>query len=548
MIKLFQATDRDFSSNGDKIIQAIKAKVKKQDNDEFYLELETGLEYVNDIVGGNILVAPTPQGEQAFRITNPQKTRKRITTKAKHVFYDSQNYLIKDSYVVDMNCNNALEHLNNATDNESPFTTFSDIQTVDSYRCVRTSLGEAISTVLERWGGHLVRDNFNISILSSIGQDNGVVVRYGKNLKDISVDENWDNVVTKLLPTGKDGIMLNALDNSVDPYVYSTVQYDTPFTKHVAFNQDINEEDFKSARTGNVNVKAYQRALIDDLRQQAQTYVEANCYPSVNYTLNANLERITDVGDVVEVIDERLDLDLLTNIISYEYDCILGKYTQLEFGNFKKELSNLVQNITQSVTQSLTISTNNSNAAIQAELLDVTNQFDSVLSNGYVIYDGDTIKVIDTLPKESAQNVVLINNQGISFSQDGINGTFTTVWSIDGTFNMANTSVLNLTASLIKGGVLKLGSNFDYNGVLELYDSSNTLIGKMDSNGLKMQGNGYLIINETGLTIYDSQNNRVFWAENDEIHIKKSVIEQEITLCNKIKCLPIADGVGFVGV
>ena len=64
MIKLFGKTETSFSSNGDKIIKAIKARIKKVDNGEFYLELETDLSYVLDLEEGRIVVAPTPQGEQ----------------------------------------------------------------------------------------------------------------------------------------------------------------------------------------------------------------------------------------------------------------------------------------------------------------------------------------------------------------------------------------------------------------------------------------------------------------------------------------------------
>ena len=558
MIKLFQPYDKDFTSNGDKIIQPIKAKVKKQDNGEYYLDFEADLQYVNDLVSGNILVVPTPQGEQAFRINNPIKTRKKITFKAKHIFYDSMNYLIQDSYVVDKDCNGALEHLNNATDNESPFSTYSNIATIDSYRCVRTSLSEAVKTVLERWGGHLVRDNWDIKILSSIGQDNGVTVRYAKNLKEISVEENWDNVVTKILPTGKDGIMLNDLDKRVDPYLYAPISYDIPYTKHVGFEQNIDEELFKDSN-GNTNETAYKSALIEDLRRQAQSYIETNCYPQVNYTLNANLDRITDVGDIVEVIDERLDVKIQTNIISFEYDCILGKYTQLEFGNFKKELSNLVQNITNSVTQAITINSNNQAAKFETELQSVTEQIKSVMGDGYVIYDGDRILVVDKLPKESAENVIRINNVGIGFSQSGINGDFTTIWSIAGTLDFQNINVINLTASLIKGGILKIGSNFNSNGLLEVYNDSNSLIGKIGADGLRMNGKdgSYIVINDVvGIAVYDRTNNKIAWIENGALYQKKSVVEQEIVLCNKVTCVPITitendvvvnDGIAFVG-
>ena len=186
MIKLFNSTDKLFSSNGDKVIIPLRAKVHKEDNGSFYLDFECSLDYINDIVAGNILVVPTPQGEQAFRISSATATRSKITAKCYHVFYDSKNYLIEDSYVVDKNCNDALDHLNSATSDTSPFTTLSDVNDNNSYRCVRKSLYEAISTVLDRWGGHLVRDNFTIKIMSSIGQDNGVTVRYAKNLKSIT--------------------------------------------------------------------------------------------------------------------------------------------------------------------------------------------------------------------------------------------------------------------------------------------------------------------------------------------------------------------------
>ena len=102
----------------------LSAIVHKEDNGDFYLDFECDLSYINDIVENNILVANTPQGDQAFRIGNVSKTKYKILTKAKHVFYDSQNYLIADSYVVDKDCAGAMYHLNAATEPASPFATF----------------------------------------------------------------------------------------------------------------------------------------------------------------------------------------------------------------------------------------------------------------------------------------------------------------------------------------------------------------------------------------------------------------------------------------
>jgi phage minor structural protein len=548
MIKCFGQADTSFSSNGDIVIQPFKALVHKVDNGDFYLDLECSLDYLDYVISNNIIVAPTPQGEQAFRIGNVSNTRKKITAKIPHLYYDANNYLIADSNVVNKNCNDALDHLNNATDNTSPFITLSNVQSINSFRCVRKSLAEAFNTVLERWGGHLVRDNWNVSIMDEIGQDNGVTIQYKKNLKEITVDYDWSNVVTKLMPVGKDGLLLDGL------YVSSDIQYEIPFTKTVSFEQELELEDFDG------NEEAYHQALLDDLRVQAQTYVDENCIPKVNYTLKANMDKITDVGDIVEVIDERLGIHIMTHVLSYTYDCILGKYTEIEFGNAQPQLSGLVSNMQSTMEKAIEENNQVITVTLSAELQEAQDKIWGALGNSYCIYDGDQILVVDSLPKETARNVLRINSAGIAFSQTGINGTFTSAWTIDGTLNMQAINVINLTANLIKGGTLKLGSNLNSNGQLEVYDEANNLIAELNKDGLKMfgQDGSYVLMNTTvGFAGFDRLGNKIYWVAKDEFHMKKSVVEEEITLCAKMRFIPIEvssgntlinDGIGLVSV
>lgn len=562
MIKLFGATDKLYTTNGDIVLKTTKAKVHKEDNGDFYISVEAPLTYIDNLVPNNIIVANTPQGEQAFRITNVENTRTKIKIKAYHVFYDSKNYLIQDSYVVDKNCNDALDHLNSSTDNTSPFTTISDITKIASYRCVRKSLYEAIQTLLERWGGHLVRDNWTIGIRANIGQDNGVTIRYGKNLKNIKATYNWDNVVTKLMPVGKDGLLLNATDPTASVYIESATQYEIPYTKTVTFDQsNIVEDDYKDEETGELDEDAYKQALVNDLAEKGQSYLATNSIPVVNYTLSANVEKVSDIGDTIEVVDEKLGINITTNIISFEYDCILNKYIQIEFGNFTPTLSGLMNSITSQTQQIVDESTATLQITLGQELEDATGQIWDALGNSYVIYEGDKILVVDSLPKETATNVIMINNGGIGFSNSGINGTFNSAWTIDNVLNMEQINVINLTADLIKGGTLKLGSNLNQNGQLEVYDEANTLIAELNKSGLKMYGvdGSYILMNNTvGFAGYDRLDNPIYWVSKDEFHQKKSVIEEEITLCNKMRFIPIEiydnnnnlvnDGIGLVSV
>ena len=367
MIKVFGQTDRAFSTNGDVVLKPLRAKVKKVDNGDYYLDLVVGLNYADYMTKGNIVVADTPQGEQAFRIDNPVKTGTKIEAKCNHVFFDSKNYLIADSYAVDKTCDGAIKWFNNALTPSTEFTVGSDIATVDSYRCVRESFYQCIQIILERWGGHLVRDNFNIQIKESIGEDNGILVHYAKNLKEITCEENWDDVVTQLLPVGKDGTLLNLIDSSASIYMSSSTQYDIPYTKTVTFEQAIEREDYPSD-------SAYNKALVADLKKQAQAYLDENCVPKVNYTLKAHIGHVVDIGDTIHVRDKRLGLNLLTSVISFEWDCLTKTYSEIEFGNFKKTLAGLLPTI---------------GAEVRSQTSTLASTFDTKLLEQAVALEGD---------------------------------------------------------------------------------------------------------------------------------------------------------------
>ena len=197
---------------------------------------------------------------------------------------------------------------------------------------------------------------------------------------------------------------------------------------------------------------------------------------------------------------------------------------------------------------------------LQTELKEAEDKIWGALGSSYCIYEGDQILIVDSLPKESARNVIRMNSGGIAFSNNGINGNFVTAWTIDGTFNAQAINVINFTADLIKGGTLKLGSNLNSNGQLEVFDEANSLIAQLNKDGLKMFGvdGSYILMNtEVGFAGYDRLNNKIYWVDKDEFHMKKSVIEEEITLCSKMRFIPIEtsaggvivnDGIGLVSV
>lgn len=545
MIKVYSADERLFDNNGLFIMHPTKAQIYIEDNGDYYIDIETTIDDFEYIQEGMIVRVNTRWGEQGFRLTNPKRKNNKITVRGYHLWKDSSKYVIVDSYVENKDCNDALDHINNACETPTPFITTSDISDIASARIIRKSLEEAIAILVDKYNGHLYRDNWTIGIVKNLGRDRQAVIKYGKNSTDIEATEDWDNVVTKILPVGYDGITLP------EKFLIADIHYETPYTKVVKFDQDIDENDYKDDN-GEVNQQAYNKALIDDLRQQAIDYLNINKVFRCNYKVKANIEGTIDLGDTITVEHERLGINITTNVISLKYDCIMDKYIEAEFGNFKTELKSLIKTIESNTHEQVLNGNETIKAKLEDELDTATSKIWGTLGNSYVIYEGSRILIVDKLPKESAQNVMMINSAGIGFSNTGINGTFSSAWLIDGTLDMQNINVINMTASLVKGGTFKVGSRLNEAGRIEIYDLSNTLIGTFDENGICVYGKdgSRVVINTTEFAGYDSQNNKVFWMNGDEFHMKKSVIEEEITLCGLARWLGIQTtdntGIGIV--
>ena len=554
MIRVYDATEKLFNNNGIKVIQPLFAEITKADNSDYYIELEDVLDNLAYYQKGLIFRVPTPWGIQGFRCDNPSVKNDRISCKAWHLSYDSKNYLIKSAEAVDKNCNEAINIFNDNTDIKSPFTVSSDIPSVPPPPANETSFKlsakrNSLFDMFERlvstdaYGGHWVRDNFSFSIQSSIGEDRGVTLAYQKNISDIEISENWDEVCTKILPY----TVIRDVEYYLDsPYVtLSEELYDIPFTKAVKFD---NEMDL-----GNYISDIEIETIKEWLHAEAEKYLQEHKLPKVNYALSAGIDNVSDIGDLIYVKHPKCNVELTTNVISVKYDAIRGKYNKIEFGNFKQEIKNIRQEIVSRVEKETTVKLNETKSFLEGELEEATAKINSVLGDSNVIYNGNEILIVDKLPKEEATKCLRINSAGIGLSQNGIHGTFTSAWTIDGTLDMQAIKVINLTASLIKGGTLKLGGTNNADGTFELYDNSNKLMALLDKTGLTVYATSgaYVKLNaEDGFAGYDRNGAKIYWADGDVFRMKNAEIDNEIKIAGKIKIVPVSTesnvGVGFV--
>ena len=548
MIRVYDSNEKLFNHNGIKIIHPTLAEIKKTDNGDYYIELKDNTENIEYYQKGLIIRVATPWGVQGFRCDNPTVKKNKVECKAWHLSYDSKNYIIKDANAVDKNCNDALDHFNSSTDIESPFTTISDITATTSTRAVRKSLYDVYEWLIstDKYGGHWYRDNWTLGIKANIGEDRGVVLAQNKNITDIQLSEVWDDVCTKILAYTTDGEVAILLDET---YVSLDEDlYDIPYTKVVKFENKLKVEDYATE-------EEFKTASKEWLRKQANDYLQANKLPKVNYSVSAHIENVSDIGDTIYVKHPRCKVDITTQVISITYDAIKQRYKKIEFGNFKKELKSLKEDIVAETNKTTEEKSQENKVLLEKELNEATSKINSVLGGSYVINNGNEFLVVDRLPKEEAVYCIKINSAGIGFSQNGIYGTFKSAWTIDGTLNMQNINVINLTASLIKGGVLKLGGVGNSSGTFELYDENNNLICLQDKTGFTVYAtNGdYVKLNaDVGFAGFDKNGKKSYWADGDVFHMVNAEIENIAKFAGMIQLVPVSTssnkGIGFVAI
>ncbi|BFN03919.1 hypothetical protein K092500153_06260 [Clostridium tetani] len=363
MINIYDSRETNFEHNGLAILDScIRCEVEEELNGYYGLELEypmfsTKAKY---LIEDNIIKAPTPAGLQLFRIYRKVKNMSSVVCYARHIFYDLLDNFIEDCRPTELNGHSALNNILHATQYSHKFKANSNIATMATAYYIRKNpievlIGEQENSFISRWGGELLRDNFNISILNSIGKDNGVTIRYGKNLLGIEEDLDISEVVTRIMPTG-----LDDKDNSVilpEKYIDSLLinKYPFPKVKHMHFG------DIKVNPEENITLNDVYKLLRERVQELFST--QQIDIPKVNYKVdfielskteeykNYKVLETVNLGDIVTVKHKKLDIDIKQKVIKYRWDSILGKYLEIELGNFKENLSTDLNNITSSIEE-----------------------------------------------------------------------------------------------------------------------------------------------------------------------------------------------------
>lgn len=429
MIKIFNSTDKNFSSMGDMIIEPISCiETKKKSLNGWYIKCEIPIKYKDYISKDKLIVIKTKSklNPQAFSIDDIEFTTNTMILTANHVAFRSEDYFLLDVRPTNLSVNATLNYINERTDNESPYNTYSDLTNVSTSYFIRKSLLEAWNILQEKVGGEFDIDNYNISLLSHVGNDNGEVISYGNNLESFNVFEDWSAVCTKLYPVGKDGLMLP------EKFIESDIQYEKPYTRTVHFESELEEDE------------QTEENLIVELRNNANRYLAISKYPRVTYEIQSNINQDLEVGDIIQVKHPLINLN--TEVLEYEYDHCKNKITKLVFGNYVRDVKSKFNSIKEEISTLIEkVSAQDEAIAIQTAIINNLGKY------GKVIQTDKEILILDAVPKENARNVWRWNLGGFGFSPNGYEGPFTLALTTDGRINADFITTGKINTSLIEG-------------------------------------------------------------------------------------------------
>ena len=351
---LYQASETTFASNGlGRLTDCISCIVTEERNGIYECEFTypiTGPMYSDIIEGRIISVTHDNNGDrQPFVIYRRSAPIDGIVTfNAHHISYRLSGVVVSP-FTSNTASNVFTAFVSNAM-NPLAFTFTTNIATSSSFSfevpsSIKSLLGGVEGSLLDVFGGEYEFDKFQVKLLSARGADNGVTIRYGKNLTDIEHIIDMESCYGAVVPFWKSS------DSS--SVVYGGVVTGTGQTNEVVVPLDLTE-DFAGEPT------------VAQLESRALSYINANTPWNADQNLEVDFVSLWQTSEYEDIapLEKVLLCDLVTvsfpalgtnakaKVITTEYDVLLERYNKIELGSARLSLADVI--LTQAQDQQIT--------------------------------------------------------------------------------------------------------------------------------------------------------------------------------------------------
>ncbi len=506
LIILYKPNETDFTHNGIGILDnnIYEAEIEEILNGVYTLRFKYPLfaPHGLEIDGQYLIKASTPDGDQLFRVANPHPTNGEVQVFCYHIFYDLVDNFIEDTNIVGKTGFGALDQVKGALQYPTKFDFYSDIGSMANARLVRKNPVEFLldngqdNSFLNRWGGELLRDNFNVRMLARRGRDRGVVIQHKKDLLGYEADVDWQSPITKIMPQGANELLLPekyVTSPLVDKYVNPKIRkIDFPEVK-AKIGDAINDKDALPLPDALNKLRALAVAMFNNqhVDQPLATYKIKfqELSQTEEYKDLAVLQRVY-MGDTVTVQHLEEGIDVKAKVVSYKYDPLNDEYTDITLGNYKESFTDVANKVDR-MQDNLD--------GLETSFLEKAKDRATDLINsgfgGHVRIYPERILIMDTEKESTAKKVWQWNINGLGYSSTGINGPYGLAMTMDGSIVADFITTGKLNASMVQVGFNEYG---------------NTI--KLLPEGLESRVNGKrrMLLNDIGqLAVFDDSENKI---------------------------------------
>ncbi|MDL2317790.1 phage tail protein, partial [Eubacteriales bacterium OttesenSCG-928-A19] len=358
---------------------------------------------------------------------------------------------------------------------DTAFTGSSDLGGLNSVRWVRKNpiaciMGEDENSIVNRWGGEVHRFQRRMDVRARLGADNGVSIRYGKNLTGLDFTTDVSGVITRIMPTGlkEDGqTVLELPETFVDSPLTGT--YAKIRTEHIHYGdikvgEDAYPDEASACEALRARAASEFKAGLDKPTISVNvSFVDLS--QTIEYAEYSQLETVS-LGDTVHIWHGGLGVDTTARVISIEWDCLRKRYVKLTLGGQRVTITNILHRQNQQVV----VRTDALQVAVDAQTSILLSPGESYVRFMPSLSNPAEIFIMDASELEDAVNVMRLNRNGWGLSTSGINGPFITAATAEGLSASAMTTG-ELNAALIR--IMGSNGTFWDNNYIQITDQNN---------------------------------------------------------------------------
>lgn len=502
MIEAYKSTNTNFDFNGDMVLKPSLCDLEVELNGM----IEVTLEHPYDKLGrwryieeDNIIRVPYPgkQEGQLFYIYDKDKGMTGVKCKARHIFFDLASEVLVDCRPTNCNGKEALRKMLEGTG----FTGYSDIVAINTAHYIRKHIAnEALisddeNSFVNKWGGELDVDNFNVYMNNRTGGEYGVTFKYGRDLINLNENSNIDSIITRVIPVGFNGITIpetyveSPLINKYRKVKTDVVKFD--YIKVKESPED--EEGYDTLEEAQEALREAAKELFNDGLDKLLYQLDLEVTKLENTLKYEDYKDIltTGLGDTVGVEHIDIGIDIKTRVIKFTYDCIKEKYKTITIGNYiENDIDR--QNSVESTLDKITNADGTVNAVEVAGILNAVNVKMRAMKDIAQKQDVRALLCEDLDPESPTYGAMCYGTMGFMIAAERTPDNRDWNWRTFGTGK-------GFFADLIVAGTML--ADRIRGGVLQSIDGSLEIDLRESSKGMQFKRNGKKAIDIAGTTI-----------------------------------------------